>query len=72
MSALTPVLKDYIYIPENGGKLKHCTPSILYISLKVMFLRIWSEGKLFDLVYKERNIKSQSVSTYIIPICRKV
>ena len=54
---MTPVLKDCIYKPENGGRLKHYTPSILYISLKLIPTRISSGGKLVDLVHTEENIK---------------
>ena len=57
MSPLTPVLKDCIYKPENGGRLKHYTPRILYISLKLIPTRISSGGKLVDLVHTEENIK---------------
>ena len=57
MSPLTPVLKDSIYKPENGGRLKYYTPSILYISLKLIPTRISSGGKLVDLVHTEENIK---------------
>ena len=52
--------------------MKHYTPSILYISLKLIPTRISSGGKLVDLVHTEENIKLQNVSTYIFPICRKV
>ena len=57
LSPLTPVLKDCIYKPENGERLKHYTTSILYISLKLIPTRISSGGKLFDLVHTEENIK---------------
>ena len=57
MSPLTPVLKDCIDKPENGGKLKHYTPSKLYISLKLIPSRILSGGKLADLVHTEKHIE---------------
>ena len=54
---MTPVLKDCIDKPENGGKLKHYTPSKLYISLKLIPSRISSGGKLVDLVHTEKHIE---------------
>ena len=58
MSPLTPVLKDFIDRPENGRILNHSiyTPSILYISLKLIPTRISSGGKLVDLVHTEEHI----------------
>ena len=57
MSPLTPALKDCIDKPENGGRLKHYTPSILYISLKLIPTRISSGGKLVHLVHTEKHIQ---------------
>ena len=54
---MTLVLKNCIYKPENGGRLKRYTPSILYISLKLIPTRISSGSKLVDLVHTEENIK---------------
>ena len=72
MSPLTLLLKDCIDKPENDGRLKHYTPSILYISLKLIPTRISSGGKLVGIVHTEENMKLQNAFTYIFPICRKV
>ena len=57
LSPLTPVLKDCTYKPENGGRLKHYTPNILSITLKLIPTRISSGGKLVDLAHTKENIQ---------------